>query len=113
MSHYAKIENGIVTEIIVAEQDVIDSGLFGDAVNWVQTSYNGNIRKNYAEIGGIYDRLRDAFIPNKPYASWILDEETCRWTAPISKPNDGKKYAWDEIGHKWFEVSYQLLPIVD
>jgi hypothetical protein len=86
MSHYAKIENGIVTQIIVAEQDVIDSGLFG--TGWIQTSYNTRggqhpegrpLRKNYAGIGFIYDAERDAFIPPKLDDSWTLNEETCLW----------------------------------
>lgn len=88
MSHFAKIENGVVTQVIVAEQDVIDSGLFG--TGWVQTSYNTQggqhpegrpLRKNYAGVGFTYDSNRDAFIPPKPEGSWILDEETCLWVA--------------------------------
>jgi len=103
MAHYAKIQNGIVTQIIVAEQEMIDSGRFGHPSNWVQTSYNSNIRKNYASIGGRYDRLRDAFIPKKPFASWIFNEETCRWDPPKAYPQDGKQYVWDEITQNWFE----------
>jgi hypothetical protein len=82
MSHFAKVENGIVTQVIVAEQDVINSGLFG--TGWVQTSYNGNIRKNYAGVGYTYDSQRDAFIPPKPHEDWILDETTCLWNAPTN-----------------------------
>ena len=88
MSHFAKIENGIVTDVIVVEQDVIDSGIFGDPSMWVQTSYNTcggthrnggtPLRKNYAHIGGTYDVVRDAFIPPKLYPSWLLNEETCQ-----------------------------------
>lgn len=105
MAHYARVENGFVTQIIVAEQSVIDSGLFGDPHQWIQTSYNNNIRKNYAAIGYRYDLLRDAFIAPKPYASWVFDEETCRWKAPVARPIDDKKYVWDEIGQKWFEFN--------
>jgi len=86
MSHFAKVENGIVSQVIVAEQDVIDSGLFG--TNWVQTSYNTHggqhpegrpLRKNYAGIGYTYDSTRDAFIPPKPTGDWTLNETTCQW----------------------------------
>jgi hypothetical protein len=111
MSHFAKIENGIVTQVIVAEQDVIDSGLFG--TGWVQTSYNTYggqhpegrpLRKNYAGIGYTYDTGRDAFISPKPYSSWTLDEQTCLWSAPISKPADGKQYTWNENSLSWVEM---------
>ena len=68
---------------------------------WKQTSYNGNIRKNYAGIGMTYDEDRDAFIPKKPFNSWILNEDTCRWNAPVVKPNDGKNYKWNETIQNW------------
>ena len=112
MSHFAKVENGIVTQVIVAEQDVIDSGLFG--TGWVQTSYNTHggqhpegrpLRKNYAGIGYTYDSVRDAFIAPKPFASWILDEQTCFWNAPTPMPTDGKKYRWDEGAMAWVEIT--------
>lgn len=111
MAHFAKVENGIVTQVIVAEQDVIDSGLFGD--DWIQTSYNTYggqhpegrpLRKNYAGIGFAYDAVRDAFIPPKPYTSWVLNEDTCLWDAPIPKPQDGKEYIWDEPLLSWVEM---------
>jgi hypothetical protein len=114
MSHFAKVENGIVTNVIVAEQDVIDSGLFGDSSMWVQTSYNTfagkhpegrPLRKNYALIGGTYDAVRDAFIPPKRYPSWLLNEETCQWEAPVPYPTDSKFYAWDESTLNWKEVN--------
>ena len=85
MSHFAKIEGGIVTQVIVAEQDFINSGAVGNAADWVQTSYNTHagqhpegrpLRKNYAGIGYSYDAGRDAFIPPKPHNSWVLDEDT-------------------------------------
>jgi hypothetical protein len=113
MAHFAKVENGIVTQVIVAEQDVIDSGLFGDPATWVQTSYNTAggqhpegrpLRKNYAGIGYTYDAERDAFIPSQPYASWTLNEETCLWDAPTPRPVDGKAYDWDEGTLSWVEV---------
>jgi hypothetical protein len=114
MSHFAKIENNIVTQVIVAEQDVIDSGLFGSPSAWVQTSYNTYggehrlggtpLRKNYAGVGYTYDSERDAFIPPKPYNSWILDEETCLWNPPVAMPTDGKIYSWNEETLSWDEV---------
>lgn len=114
MSHFAKVEDGIVTQVIVAEQDVIDSGLFGDPTSWFQTSYNTHggvhsnggtpLRKNYAGIGYNYDSYRDAFIPPRPFKSWILDEQTCLWNPPVSQPTDGKKYRWDEITTSWMEI---------
>lgn len=125
MSHFAKVENGIVTQVIVIEQDVINTGAFGDPASWVQTSYNtrggihfgqdGNpdggvaLRKNYAGIGYTYDADRDAFIPPKPYASWVLNDQTCLWDAPVAMPTDGKIYEWDEDTVSWVEV----VPLTD
>lgn len=115
MSHFAKVENNIVTGVIVAEQDVIDSGLFGSPNSWVQTSYNTSggvhrlggtpLRKNYAGIGYTYDSVRDAFISPKPFNSWILDENTCLWNPPVAVPNDGKQYQWDEETLSWVEIT--------
>jgi hypothetical protein len=108
MSHFAKIENNIVTQVIVAEQDVIDSGLFG--TGWIQTSYNTHggqhpegrpLRKNYAGIGYTYDSSRDAFIPPQTFPSWLLNEETCLWSAPTPMPTDGKMYVWNELTLSW------------
>tara|TARA_R110000868_G_scaffold139292_1_gene354057 strand:- start:471 stop:812 length:342 start_codon:yes stop_codon:yes gene_type:complete len=113
MSHFAKIENGTVTQVIVAEQDVIDSGIFGNG--WVQTSYNTHggfhanggtpLRKNFAGIGYTYDSQRDAFISPQPYPSWTLVEETCQWTAPVAMPTDNKIYIWNEATLSWVEVT--------
>lgn len=112
MSHFAKVENGIVTQVIVAEQDVIDSGLVG--FGWVQTSYNTYggqhpenrpLRKNFATVGGTYDVQRDAFIPPKPFPSWLLDENTCLWEAPVPMPTDDKRYKWNEELQQWVEVT--------
>ena len=122
MAHYAKVENGIVTQVIVAEQDVIDSGIFGHG--WVQTSYNTRggvhydpstgepsadqskaLRKNYAGVGYAYDENRNAFIPPQPYPSWALDEGTCNWNPPTAMPTDGKIYSWNESSLSWSEVS--------
>jgi len=118
MSHFAKIEDGIATTVIVAEQDFIDT-LEG---TWVQTSYNTSggihygqdgepdggvaLRKNYAGIGHIYDSSKDAFYSSKPSASWTLDDDTCLWGAPIDKPSDAiinggdKAYDWDEDAYQ-------------
>ena len=105
MSHFAEINSdNIVQRVIVAEQDFINSGEVGDSFNWVQTSYNNNFRKNYAGIGYTYDKIRDAFIPPKHFASWIIDDDTCLWKAPIAKPDDGKIYDWDEENTEWKEI---------
>ena len=102
MSHFAKLDNNnIVTEVIVAEQDFINSGSVGDSFRWVQTSYNFNFRKNYAGVGYTYDRIRDAFIPPKPHSSWILNEDTCLWIAPVPYPDDDNKYTWNEETTNW------------
>jgi hypothetical protein len=113
MSHFAKVENGVVTQVIVIEQDVLNLGHWGDPASWVQTSYNTQagvhklggtpLRKNYAGIGYTYDSSRDAFIPPQPYASWLLDEETCLWGAPTAMPTDGKRYQWRESTTSWVE----------
>ncbi|MDC3266297.1 hypothetical protein OAU13_00060 [bacterium] len=120
MSHFAKIENGIVTDVIVAEQDFIQT-LQG---TWIQTSYNTKggvhynaetnapsddqskaLRKNYAGVGYTYDSVRDAFIPPKPFESWVLDEHTCLWMAPVQQPvEDGKFFYWDEELQNWLEI---------
>lgn len=114
MSHFAKVEGGIVTEVLVIEQDVIDTGLFGDPALFVQTSYNTiggqhpegrPLRKNFAGIGFTYDAERDAFIPPQPYASWTLDEETCLWNAPVPAPSGETPYVWDEETLSWVEAT--------
>jgi hypothetical protein len=117
MAHFAQLENNIVTKVIVvANQDILDengqeseqkgidfcSNLLGGT--WKQTSYNGRIRKNYAGIGYTYDEGRDAFIAPKPYNSWLLDETTAQWKAPVDMPTDNKKYTWDEATTSWVEV---------
>ena len=106
MAHFAKLDSTkTVTQVIVAEQDFINSGQVGDSFLWVQTSYNGNFRKNYAGVGYTYDTTRDAFIPSKPYSSWTLDEDTCQWAAPVAYPTDGKDYTWNEDTTNWIEVT--------
>jgi hypothetical protein len=118
MAHFARLENNIVTQVIVvANQDILDengqeseqkgidfcSNLLGGT--WKQTSYNGNIRKNYAGIGYTYDEGRDAFIAPKPYNSWLLDETKAQWKAPVDMPSDDKRYTWNEATTSWVEVA--------
>lgn len=110
MSHFAKVIDGIVAEVLVIEQDVIDTGMFGDPSLFVQTSYNTYggqhpegrpLRKNYAGVGFTYDAERDAFYAPQPFASWTLNEDTCLWNAPVAYPDDGEVYAWDEAALAW------------
>jgi hypothetical protein len=112
MAHYAFLdENNIVTEVIVGKDETDLSQdweqFYGAIRNQVckRTSYNGNIRKNYAGIGYTYDSQRDAFIPPKPYPSWTLVENICLWSAPTPMPTDDKRYSWDEPTLAWVEVS--------
>ena len=112
MSHFAQIdENNIVSRVLVIEQDVIDTGLFGDPATWIQTSYNTvagthtqggtPLRKNYAGIGYTYDSDRDAFYAPQPFPSWLLDEITCVWNPPTPMPVDENLYEWDEANLIW------------
>lgn len=118
MAHFAQLENNIVTKVIVvvnatiidengneSEQIGIDfcSNLLGGT--WKQTSYNSNIRKNFAGIGYTYDEGRDAFIAPKPYNSWLLDETTCQWKAPVDMPIDDKRYTWNEATTSWDAIT--------
>lgn len=113
MAHFAKLnsENVVDQVVVVHNNDALDeisgvtflNNLFGNA-NWVQTSYNGNIRKNYAGVGYTYDLGRDAFIAPQPFPSWTLVEETCRWAAPVAMPTDGM-YSWDESTTSWVRAS--------
>jgi hypothetical protein len=121
MAHFAQIdENNIVTQVLVIDQETINTGHFGDPSTFIQTSYNTRggvhygsdgqpdngvaLRKNYAGIGYIYDSQRDAFYAPQPYNSWTLNEETCYWEAPTPMPTDGKLYTWDEDTLSWVEV---------
>ena len=111
MGHYAKVEDGIVTQVIVADgPDWCEQNLGGE---WIQTSYNTHggqhpegrpLRKNYAGVGYTYDSGRDAFIPPQPYPSWLMSEETCLWSAPTPMPTNDKKYSWDELTLSWIEL---------
>ena len=121
MSHFAKVQNGVVTEVIVAEQDFINSGLVGPASEWVQTSYNTRggvhygedgqpdggtaLRGNYAGIGYTYDSTHDVFYVPQPYPSWTLNNTTWMWEPPVPYPTDGKFYQWDETAKNWVEIA--------
>jgi len=125
MAHYAKVVNGLVTQVIVAEAEFFDTFVDSSPGEWIQTSYNTHggvhynpetgepsedqtkaLRKNFAGIGYTYDRIKDAFIPPKPFASWILDEETGLWNAPTAYPEDDKSYSWNEETLSWDEVEF-------
>ena len=120
MAHFAKVVNGLVTQVIVAEPEFFDTFVDSSPGQWVQTSYNTRggvhyqpnsnepsvdqskaLRKNYAGIGFTYDAGRDAFIAPKPYSKWVLDEQTCLWNAPTQRPEDGNIYVWDDDAGNW------------
>ena len=130
MAHFAKVVDGIVTKVIVAEPEFFETFVDSSPGQWIQTSYNTRggihyephndssvyertpstdqskaLRKNFAGIGYSYDSVRDAFIPPKPFDSWVLNENTCLWEAPIPKPTDGKQYKWDEENTAWVEYT--------
>jgi hypothetical protein len=117
MSHYAKVNNGIVEQIIVAEQEFFETFVDTSPGTWIQTSYNtrGNqhtqggtpLRGNFAGIGFTYDATNDVFYGPKPFSSWVLNESTWTWEAPIVYPTDGKRYNWDEPTTSWIEVPAQ------
>ena len=121
MAHFAKVVNGTVEQVIVAEPEFFDTFVDSSPGEWIQTSYNTRggvhyspetgepdgdvaLRKNYAGVGFTYDAAKDAFIPPQPYNSWNLNEETCLWEAPVAYPNDGKRYIWNEDTTNWTEV---------
>ena len=115
MAHFAEIDgNNVVLRVIVVNNNELLDGSFQEdetlgrtfcnqllGGNWVQTSYNGNMRKNFAGVGFTYDSTRDAFIAPQPYASWVLNETTCRWEAPVAMPDDGNRYTWNEELTAW------------
>ena len=103
--YWAKVNNGLVEKVIVANDDFFDTFVDDSAGTWIETKMDGSIRKNYAGIGFSYDSTRDAFIPPKPYSSWTLDEDTCLWEAPVAYPSDDKMYKWNETDQQWDEVS--------
>ena len=111
MAHYAKVNNGLVEQVIVAEAEFFDTFVDSSPGIWLQTSYNTHggvhtlgetpLRKNYAGVGFTYDAAIDAFIPPQPYPSWTLDDETCLWNPPTAYPDDGKIYTWNESTTAW------------
>ena len=120
MGHFAKVSNGIVTRVIVAEADFFNNFVDDSPGQWIQTSYNTRggvhyqpntnepsedqskaLRKNYAGIGYTYDATKDAFIPPQPFNSWTLNEDTCLWESPVAYPADGKLYKWNEEIVNW------------
>ena len=126
MAHFAKVNNGIVEQVIVAEPEFFDTFVDSSPGQWIQTSYNTRggvhynpetgepsadqskaLRKNYAGLGYSYDAAKDAFIPPKPYASWVLNETSCLWEAPVAYPTDGEQYSWDEATTAWVVVEDQ------
>lgn len=123
MGHFAKVVDGKVTQVIVAEPEFFDTFVDSSPGAWIQTSYNTRggvhylpdsndesadqskaLRKNYAGVGYSYDAVKDAFIPPQPFASWVLDDSTCLWNAPTPMPQDGKIYQWDEPTVAWKEI---------
>jgi hypothetical protein len=114
MAHFAKVLDGKVTQVIVAEPEFFTTFVDSSPGEWIQTSYNTSggvhknggtpLRKNYAGVGFTYDRTKDAFIPPKPFNSWLLNETTCLWEAPTPMPQDDKVYNWDEPTTSWVEV---------
>jgi hypothetical protein len=123
MAHYAKVENGLVTKVIVAEPEFFETFIDSSPGEWIQTSYNTRggihynpetgepssdqskaLRKNYAGSGYTYNKALDAFIPPKPFSSWTLNEQSCLWEAPTAKPNDDKIYRWNEDTLSWKEL---------
>jgi hypothetical protein len=114
MAHYAKVNNGIVEQVIVAEKEFFDTFVDSSPGTWLQTSYNTlanqhpegrPLRGNYAGIGYTYDATNDVFYAPQPYPSWILNNATWTWEAPVAMPTDGKAYKWNESITNWEEVT--------
>ena len=111
MAHYAKVENTLVTQVIVAEAEFFDTFVDSSPGEWIQTSYNTHggvhldggtpLRKNYAGVGFTYNKILDAFISPQPYPSWTLNDETCLWNPPTAYPDDGLLYEWNEENLAW------------
>ena len=118
MAHFAELDanNVVLRVIVVGNKDTADAtGVEKEHIGaafcerllggrWVQTSYNNNFRKNYAGMGYTYDAQRDAFISPQPFLSWVINETTCQWQAPVAMPTDGKMYSWNEATVSWDEV---------
>lgn len=124
MGHFAKVTDGKVTQVIVAEPEFFATFVDSSPGQWIQTSYNTRggvhydpvtgkpsadqskaLRKNYAGVGYSYDATKDVFVPPQPFPSWVLDDNTCLWNAPVAMPTDGKPYAWDEAAQAWVELT--------
>jgi len=125
MAHYAKVNNGIVEQVIVAEAEFFDTFVDSSPGEWIQTSYNTRggvhyspetgepddgtpLRKNFAGVGFTYDSALDAFYTPQPYSSWTLKEDTCLWEAPVAYPDDDKMYSWNEETQSWDEVTPEV-----
>lgn len=123
MAHFAQLDNNnIVTQVIVVNNnELLDNGvesetkgiefcqsIFGLDTLWKQTSYNAVFRKNFAGVGFIYDEKRDAFLEPRPYATWVLNNDTCKWEAPTPYPNDGRRHAWDDYTNTWVDLGEKL-----
>jgi hypothetical protein len=114
MAHFAKVENGIVTQVIVIDQETLNTGHWGDPASWVQTSYNTSggvhsqggtpLRGNYAGIGYIYDAENDVFYAPSPYPSWVLNRTKWNYEAPVARPDDNNVYHWDEATTSWIQL---------
>jgi hypothetical protein len=113
MGHFAKVVDSKVVQVIVAEPEFFTTFVDSSPGQWIQTSYNTHggqhpegrpLRKNYAGVGYTYDAVRDAFIPPQPFASWLLNDDTCLWEAPVAMPADGKAYEWNEATTSWKEL---------
>ena len=122
MAHFAKVEDGVVTQVIVIDQETLNLGHWGDPSQWIQTSYNTragvhylpdsdtpsgkpHVRGNYAGIGYLYNDVHDVFYPPQPYPSWSINQTTWTWEAPVPMPDDGKMYTWDVDTTNWVEVT--------
>ncbi len=102
---FAKVKKGIVINVMVADQEFMDNFIDTSAGTWIETKEDGSIRKNYAGIGFSYDSTRDAFIPPQPYPSWTLNEDTFIWECPVTYPDDGNMYQWNETDQQWDEIN--------
>jgi hypothetical protein len=112
MSHFAELDqNNIVTRVLVCDNSMPNEGydwlLENLGGTWIQTSYNSTIRKNFAGIGYVYDPVKDAFIAPKPFESWILNDDSCKWEAPVAYPTDGFTYDWIESSQSWQLAEFQ------
>lgn len=116
MAHFAKVKDGVVEQVIVAEPEFFETFVDTSPGDWIQTSYNTHggkhpegrpLRKNFAAVGDTYDAQRDAFIPPQPFASWVLNEDSCLWESPKPMPNDGQQYDWDESAQQWILVNIE------